>query len=96
MDWFKQNWVKVVVAIVILVWAFQYYGGNNWIGFYYPNADDLTKNTQSSKLNSIEECRVWVNTQVSLYNPNREGYDYECGKNCRFDDGFYVCKKTIR
>ncbi len=70
---------------------------DSYIGFYYPDANNLTKDIQSeSSFNSIEECRVWIQDQISLYNQNGIGYDYECGKNCDMSKGKpYICKETL-
>lgn len=71
---------------------------DKWIGFYYPDQYNLSKDVQSPELNSYEECVNWVNSQINLYNPSGDGYDYECGKNCRFDSNYslYICKETIK
>ncbi|MFA7654334.1 MAG: hypothetical protein WCX97_04885 [Candidatus Magasanikbacteria bacterium] len=72
--------------------------GERWQGYYYPNEDNLAYNLQSPEFKSLEECRFWVNSQVAIYNPAGYGYDYECGKNCKFNKDFeaYVCKETIK
>lgn len=36
---------------------------------------------------SLELCRNWVDEQVSIFNPDGTGYDYECGKNCDTSKG---------
>ncbi|MBU4479899.1 hypothetical protein KKG48_00440 [Patescibacteria group bacterium] len=71
---------------------------DNWIGFYYPDKNDLTEYKQSQKYKTVEECRDWVDSQVSIYNPNDEVYDYECGKNCKKDGSsdLYICKETTK
>ena len=94
-----QKPIGIVILIIIGFAAYSvFFKPDVWIGFYYPNESDLTKNTQSSELASIEECRNWVDTQVQAYNPTGEGYDYECGRKCKFknDWGMYVCKETLR
>lgn len=87
-----------LLIIVLLVLYFCFFKKETWVGFYYPDVSDLTKSIQSPTFKSLDECRVWVNSQVHLYNPSGEGYDYECGKNCRFDKDYqvYICKETIR
>ena len=86
---------------MILIFAVAYFLFSNnktWIGFYYPDENNLTEHIQSSDLKSLEECRAWVNSQVPIHNPSGSGYDYECGKNCNFDKGYglYICKKTLK
>ncbi len=87
-----------LLVIILIAGYFLFFNKETWMGFYYANKDDLTKHIQSPELESIEECRGWVNRQVYIYNPADHMYDYECGKNCKFDKdyGLYVCKETIR
>ena len=88
----------ITIIVVIIIGAFLIFGRESWIGFYYPNQYDLTRNTQSSELGSLEECRLWVEGQVDTYNPSGSGYDYECGKNCKAPDhpgGLYLCDETV-
>lgn len=69
-----------------------------WTGFYYPDMTDLDKVIQGPEFSSINECREWINSQVYIHNPSGEGYDYECGKNCRFDKDYqvHICEETVR
>jgi len=73
---------------------------DTWIGFYYPNSNNLTVHEQSGLLNSKEDCLRWVNNKK--YEMNRSGFrmdDYECGKNCRQRSnygGLYICETTER
>jgi hypothetical protein len=87
-------WVIILVAGYFLFFKEE----DTWMGFYYPNKNDLTRHTQSSELISIDDCRAWISSQVYIYNRSGAGYDYECGKNCSFnqDFGAYVCEETIR
>jgi hypothetical protein len=72
---------------------------SEYMGFYYPNADDLTYDIQGGPFKSLDECRDWVDGQMQVYNPTGSRIDdYECGLNCRFDkewDG-YICKETVQ
>jgi len=70
-----------------------------WIGFYYPDANDLTIYRESSPLSNLEECRDWVDGYQQELNPTGErDDDYECGRGCQKDREFdgYVCKETVR
>ena len=95
-SWLKENWFKIALLIVVIIGFFYFTGGETWIGFYYPDENNLTEHTQSAELETIEECRFWVESQIAIHNPSGFGYDYECGKNCNFDAGIYVCEETIR
>lgn len=89
---------NLLFIILIGVIAYFIFFNNNWIGFYYPDENNLSQNIQSPAYKTIEECRNWVDSQVSIYNPSGYGYDYECGKNCKKDNNsdLYICKETIR
>lgn len=90
--------IKIVVVVVVVVVIFIFLGKNDkWLGFYYPDRNNLTSHIQSAEVDSLEECRVWVESQVSIYNPSGYGYDYECGKNCKLkkDWDIYVCEETL-
>ncbi|MBI2017452.1 hypothetical protein HYS92_00220 [Candidatus Daviesbacteria bacterium] len=87
-----------VIVIIGLIWWFFFRQADTWQGFYYPNAGDLTRDIKSPIYKSIDECRDWVDSMVDRYNPSGEGYDYECGKNCKIKDGMtiLVCETTER
>jgi hypothetical protein len=103
MNWLKENssknnTIKIIVSFLLIMGLYMFFiKPDVWLGFYYPNQNDLSKNVQSQKLSSLEECRNWVDTQIPLYNPSGTGYDYECGKECEYDESYdlYLCKKTL-
>ena len=66
-----------------------------FIGFYYPDAGNLLNYKQSSELNSLEQCREWID-DISGGRTDT-GFDYECGKNCKLSGGggTYVCEETL-
>jgi len=66
--------------------------------YYYPDANNLSEDISSvATFDSLELCRDWVDEQVSIFNPDGTGYDYECGKNCDISGGKpYVCEETLR
>jgi hypothetical protein len=71
---------------------------SEWTGYYYPNKNNLSRSIESPTFKSLDECRRWVNSQIYTYNPSGENYDYECGKNCKYnsDYGVNVCAETRR
>jgi len=87
----------ILITIVLLGAYFLFFNNKTWFGFYYPDENNLTNHIQSPELKSLEECRAWVDSQVPIHNPSGSGYDYECGKDCKFDKdyGLYVCKETL-
>ena len=94
----KQAGSIIVIVVLVIAAYFLFFTEDSWTGHYYPDKNDLTKSIQSPEFTSIEECRAWVENQVPIYNPAGHGYDYECGRNCRFDKdyGLYVCEETLR
>lgn len=85
-----------VLAVIYLAWKIIF--PPTWIGFFYPDQNNLFDHKQSYELKSLEECRDWIDEMSSIYDPNNTGmYDYECGKNCKLSDsgvGIYVCDET--
>lgn len=65
---------------------------DTWMATYYPNPENLTISESKHNLSSKQECLDWVEEMAG----NRENYDYECGKNCRKEDGydFFICEST--
>lgn len=85
--------------VVLTIWGLSVFlGGDKYVGFYYPDENNLLNDVQSPSLfSSLEACRDWIDEQVSLYNSNDSGYDYECGKNCNLSSGKpYRCEETLK
>jgi hypothetical protein len=84
-----------VVAVLVISGVFE---KDTWKGTYYPSSGNLLNFTESPVFDSLDDCRNWVRTQVSQYNPDGFGYDYECGKNCKLKEGFtsLVCEETVQ
>ena len=90
--------ILTIIIIAVVIWGiFSFLKGDKYVGFYYPDANDLTNDIQSSEVfDSLEMCRDWVDEQISIYNTDGSGYDYECGKNCDLSGGKpYVCEETL-
>jgi hypothetical protein len=93
-----KNKLLIVVLIVIVIWGIgALLEKDTYVGFYYPDAGNLTNDIQSGDtFDSLEGCRDWVDEQVFIYNPNNSNYDYECGKNCDLSGGKpYICEETL-
>lgn len=94
----KINVSSIIIVVLLLIGIYLiFFNNETWIGFYYPDEDNLTRHIQSPELNSLKECRAWMDSQILIYNPSGYGYDYECGKNCKFNKnyGLYICKETL-
>jgi len=93
-----KNFLAVPI-IAIAVWGiYLLVQGDEYLGFYYPDANNLSEDISSvATFDSLELCRDWVDEQISIFNPHGTGYDYECGKNCDTSGGKpYVCEETLR
>lgn len=72
----------------------------NWKGFYYRDKENLGDESKwvisPGEFSSLSDCRDWVNGIVR--SRNDDNYDYECGKDCRFnkESAIFVCKETVR
>ena len=68
-----------------------------WRGFYYPDRSDLTRDFRSDNLNSLEECREWVDEKRASLRILEGEDDYECGRNCKYksDWDMYICEETV-
>lgn len=91
-------WLAVVASIItILSFLGTVFSKDKYVGFYYPDANNLLSDIQSPEaFDSLEMCRDWVDKQVFKYNPDSTGYDYECGKNCDTSGGKpYICEETL-
>ena len=103
--------MKKIIILILLILVGRYLYINNikkeeWTGFFYLNAEDLSEWTESDKFfNDIDSCRDWVDTQLNVYvlsNPGTDirkvDYDYECGLNCEYRAhlGMNICEETIQ
>ena len=65
-----------------------------WTGFYYPNLDKIQDQATwrlSPPLNSVDECRQWVNA----VRHKRGNDDFSCGRNCRFTPEWVSVGETV-
>lgn len=90
-----------IILLVIVIWGVStLFKKDSYIGFYYPDANNLTDDIQSQNtFDTLEDCRDWVDEQMSIYNFDRANLDdYECGKNCNLRGGQkpYICEETLQ
>lgn len=90
-----KNLFKVALVGLLIYWIWGALKPDKWIGFYYPDADNLSNYRQSWELESYSECLEWVD-DVSNGRTDT-GFDYECGKNCKPNKewGGYICEETL-
>lgn len=92
------KFILSIIIFAIVVWGIvSIFKKDAYVGFYYPDANNLINDIQSkTTFNSLDDCRDWVNEQVSIHNQNNSNYDYECGKNCDLSGGKpYICEETL-
>lgn len=67
---------------------------DRWQGFGYPDRSDLRTSIRLGEFASLNACR---STASAFLARNPDG-DYECGRNCRFEEkyGLYICDETLR
>lgn len=92
--------ILVGLLVVIIFGASTLFEKDSYVGFYYPDANNLANNIQSlSSFETLEACRDWADAQTSIHNPDRTNLDdYECGKNCKLQAGQkpYICEETLQ
>lgn len=96
----KRNAIFSIIIVIVIIWGlYSFLKKDAYIGFYYPDANNLSNDIQSGgSFGSLDECRNWINKQKSTYNPDGTKLDdYECGENCNLQNGQkpYVCEETL-
>lgn len=91
-----KNIYSIIIIIVFVVVFILVIKKDIWSGYFYPNKDNLSEWVESdSKFKSLEECRNWANNKAIELKLDITQYDYECGLNCKYKDGFNICKETL-
>lgn len=91
--------IGIVIAIFVGVPAlFTLFSQGRWLPTYYPNPSDLTTYSNGPMLDSLDQCRDWIDSEAMRRNQESGEYDYECGLNCDLDNqyGIFVCDKTTQ
>lgn len=92
--------IKTIIAasfiVVFIYFLWSVFKKDTYIGFYYPDPNNLTNYIESDELPSLQECRFWVEDVHDAYANGMNEYDYECGKNCKPNSsGLNVCEETL-
>lgn len=89
----KKSIFIIVVFIILLVILVN---KDEWSGYFYPDRNNLSTWIESdSEFKSLNECRNWANNKAVELKLSNTEYDYECGLNCEYKDGFNICKETL-
>ena len=69
---------------------------DEWEGFVYPNASDLTQHQNLGVFRSLPECRYAAGYRLTELEATETG-TYECGLNCGFKEDWgdlRICEET--
>lgn len=97
----KYTLVTVLVGVVVWV-GFEVFKHDTYIGFFYPDASNLTMDIMSQEeFNDIYDCRAWAESMALEHAKtilsHENGWDYECGLNCDISGNKpYVCEETVQ
>ncbi|OGM28392.1 hypothetical protein A2801_02565 [Candidatus Woesebacteria bacterium RIFCSPHIGHO2_01_FULL_41_10] len=99
--------MKAVISIVVIL-VIGYFVYNQFIkypyrfvGYFYPNIENMDKWVESKPLGSVDECREWADEMADEYGVASSGnFDYECGKDCYKADPYnqgvtYTCHTSV-
>lgn len=74
----------------------RYFHPDEWQPIYYPNPPDLTFYINGPTVDTLEECRDWIDAEAIRRGQAAGEYDYECALNCDLNDDLYVCEETTQ
>lgn len=95
------NAIKIIVLIGVVwgVYALISNSSDEWRPFYYPNAPDLTEHIEGPTVDTLEQCRDWIDGESISRSQEYGEFDYECGLNCSIRSnygGLLVCEETVQ
>ena len=94
--------ILITLGIMLLYWIGSEiqisspFKKDEWEGFVYPDANDLLIHQNLGVFPSLTECRYAALYRLAELNASETG-TYECGLNCRFEDGWEtlkICEET--
>jgi len=92
------QWSGAILVALIIGWLFfgWFKPAPVYTAYFYYDTSDLDKYWTQTGLADLDACRSWVNSQI-IRDVDGE-YDYECGKNCRYEDKYRssICETTER
>jgi len=100
--------MRNVLIIVLLVFSglfiyrqfFKY--PYRYVGYFYPDIENMDNWVESKPLGSLDSCRGWVNEMINKYKVyDSSGYDFECGKDCYKGDPYnqgvtHTCRSSVK
>ncbi len=92
------NIIKFVLLLIVIIMAWDYLKEDKqeWIGFVYPDKNNLWNDKNIGTFDSLEACRNEARSALYQMNATYSG-DYECALNCDTSRGKpYICEETKR
>jgi len=85
----------IILGIYTLV---QSTPNENWQPVYYPNTENLSIYSYGPVLDTLEQCRGWINAESMKRSQEFGEFDYECGLNCKYDMIYdlQICEETLQ
>lgn len=77
------------LALIVLVVGCSEPEQEVWMGYVYPDRQDLTRHDVVGSFGSLNRCLDAVREQAGLAGA------YECGLNCRDEGTINVCERTV-
>ena len=91
-----KNIIFVLILVIFISFFISVFKKDLWSGYFYPSKDNLSDWIESGfTFKSLDSCRVWAQNKGIELNIKSSTYDYECGLNCKYKDGFNICEKTL-
>lgn len=96
-----KSFLFLIKAIVIITIFFVYINSDNkkeqeWIGFIYPDKNNLWNDIEIGTFSNLESCRNSARSSLDNINSTYSG-TYECALDCDRSRGKpYICKETKR
>ena len=106
--------MKILLAIIIVIYSGYLLYTNfikypyRYVGYFYPDIENLEYWVESKPFKSVEACKEWVDEVVDQYADilaasGKEydyNFDYECGKDCYKADPYnqgvtYTCHTSV-
>lgn len=94
--------IAVVALFCFLIYRLFFKYPYRYVGYFYPDIENMDKWIESEPLESVNSCRDWVNEMINKYKVyESSNYDYECGKDCYKADPYnqgvtYTCHTSVR
>ena len=88
------------IILILIIWGIYilFIKSDQWQPVFYPDTSNLTEYLYGPIVETVEQCRDWINNEAIKLEKALGDYDYECGLNCKYDS-FYrteICEETVK